>query len=264
MRTAFVLTLALFVLACGLPRNLRRTAEAVPSRLAATAAAIGDREREYRAFAASPEYADYRMYAEREAWARQFEAAREQVGAARASFDRDIVPLLEGNRAADEARLEAELVAIDRLLAEATRVTAVPMRRRGHIDDLRVHYRERFQAASDSLAGAKPLMAEVAERARNAKGDFPLRQADIDRRTSEVAGLAATADAAFAKVSAETARANAAQVADMVALDDNGVPTAVAPLATASPVEERRLREAGVRRRNRLSEREQIQAGRDS
>jgi hypothetical protein len=221
VRTAFVLTLALFVLACGLPRNLRRTAEAVPSRLAATAAAIGDKEREYRAFAASPEYADYRMYAEREAWARQFEAAREQVGAARASFDRDIVPLLERNRAADDVRLEAQLVAIDRLVAEATRLAAVPMRRRGYIDDVRVHYRERFQAASDSVARMKLLMAELAGRARKAEGEFPLRRADIDKRTSEVAGLQATAEAAFAKVAGEAARANAAQVADLVALDDN-------------------------------------------
>ena len=48
----------------------------------------------------------------------------------------------------------------------------------------------------------------------------------------------------------------------MVALDDNGEPTAVPPLLTASPDEERRMREAELRRRNRLAEREQIRAER--
>jgi len=44
----------------------------------------------------------------------------------------------------------------------------------------------------------------------------------------------------------------------MVALDEEGAPTAVPPLASGGPVEERRAREAQVRRRNRLAEREEI------
>ncbi len=48
----------------------------------------------------------------------------------------------------------------------------------------------------------------------------------------------------------------------MVAIDDDGRPTAVPPLAVESDDEQRRQREAGLRRENRLSEREQIKAGR--
>jgi acyl-CoA hydrolase len=48
----------------------------------------------------------------------------------------------------------------------------------------------------------------------------------------------------------------------MVALDDDGRPTAVPPLVAESADEQRRMREADLRRRNRLSEREQILSGR--
>ena len=48
----------------------------------------------------------------------------------------------------------------------------------------------------------------------------------------------------------------------MVALDESGRPSPVPPLLAESPVEERRMREAELRRRNRLAEREQIRAGR--
>jgi acyl-CoA hydrolase len=48
----------------------------------------------------------------------------------------------------------------------------------------------------------------------------------------------------------------------MVALDDDGRPTSVPPLAAESEDERRRMREAELRRRNRLSEREQILSGR--
>jgi acyl-CoA hydrolase len=48
----------------------------------------------------------------------------------------------------------------------------------------------------------------------------------------------------------------------MVALDEEGRPTSVPPLTVESAGEERRMREAELRRRNRLNEREQIVAGR--
>jgi acyl-CoA hydrolase len=50
----------------------------------------------------------------------------------------------------------------------------------------------------------------------------------------------------------------------MVALDDEGRPTAAPPLLTESPDEERRMREAELRRSNRLAEREQIRAARET
>ena len=48
----------------------------------------------------------------------------------------------------------------------------------------------------------------------------------------------------------------------MVALDDQGRPTEVPPVAAETPVEERRAREAQLRRDSRLAERERIEAGR--
>jgi acyl-CoA hydrolase len=49
----------------------------------------------------------------------------------------------------------------------------------------------------------------------------------------------------------------------MVALDDEGRPTAVPPLAPESPAEERRAREALLRRDTRLAERDQIMRERE-
>jgi acyl-CoA hydrolase len=48
----------------------------------------------------------------------------------------------------------------------------------------------------------------------------------------------------------------------MVAVDENGRPMPVPPLAPETPTEERRQREAETRRRNRLAEREEILDGR--
>ena len=47
----------------------------------------------------------------------------------------------------------------------------------------------------------------------------------------------------------------------MVAVDEHGNPVPVPPLEVTGPVEERRQREAETRRRNRLTERDEILEG---
>jgi acyl-CoA hydrolase len=62
-------------------------------------------------------------------------------------------------------------------------------------------------------------------------------------------------------VTGERAHASTAYLT-MVALDDAGAPTAVPPIVPETPDEQRRAREAQVRRDNRLAEREQLRATR--
>ena len=57
-------------------------------------------------------------------------------------------------------------------------------------------------------------------------------------------------------------RATSTAYLTMVAVDTEGKPMPVPPLVTETPVEERRQREAETRRRNRLTEREEILAAR--
>src|SRR5436305_5394285 len=61
--------------------------------------------------------------------------------------------------------------------------------------------------------------------------------------------------------SGETAHTSTAYLT-MVALDDEGRPTAVPPLTPETPDERRRVQEAELRRNNRLAEREAIVEGR--
>lgn len=87
--------------------------------------------------------------------------------------------------------------------------------------------------------------------------------------------LSATVNAAWntsmevgVRVEAENPRAgtvrhtNTAYIT-MVALDESGDPGPVPPLRAESPVDQRRMREAELRRANRLSERVQILAHRE-
>jgi len=93
-------------------------------------------------------------------------------------------------------------------------------------------------------------------------------------RVGELVTFSATVNAAWrtsmevgVRVEAENPRTGSVQRTNtayltMVALDEQGKPTPVPPLIAETPTEVRRMREAELRRANRLQERDQILAAR--
>ena len=94
-------------------------------------------------------------------------------------------------------------------------------------------------------------------------------------RVGDLVTLSATVNAAWrssmevgVRVDAENPRTGEARHTNtayltMVALDEDGRPAPVPPLTATTPTEQRRLREAELRRANRLAEREVIVAQRE-
>jgi len=222
MRRLAVAVFALCVCAgCGLPRNVRADAERASALIDAENSDIARKEGAYRTFAASSAYAPYRVYAEREAWPAQFDNARVKTAAARTTYQRYVLPLLQKNDRQDEQAVAAQVSSIDRLIGEARAYVDLPQRRRGLIDEIARSY---ARLSQESIANANAVKADVAsvltigEKARSA---FPARAADIDRRLQPIQRLADAAALASQKVSVETANANAGRAADFVVLGDN-------------------------------------------
>ena len=125
------------------------------------------------------------------------------------------------------------------------------------------------------------LCDEVAAIAAIRHSGFRAVTAAVDRMThiapvhvSELMTFKATVNAAWntsmefgVRVEAENPRTGESRHTStayltMVALDDEGTPTPVPHLAAESPTEQRRRREAELRRKNRLAERDEILEGR--
>jgi acyl-CoA hydrolase len=97
---------------------------------------------------------------------------------------------------------------------------------------------------------------------------YPIRVGDLVTLSASVNAAWRTSMEVGVRVEAENPRTGEARHTNtayltMVALDDDGRPTQVPPLTAASPTEQRRLREAEMRRANRLGERDQMLAQRD-
>ncbi|MBV9714386.1 MAG: acyl-CoA thioesterase [Solirubrobacterales bacterium] len=97
---------------------------------------------------------------------------------------------------------------------------------------------------------------------------YPIRLGDLVTLSAAVNAAWRTSMEVGVRVEAENPRTGAIRHTNtayltMVALDDDGRPTPVPPLIASTPEDQRRMREAELRRSNRLSEREQILSHRE-
>ncbi len=207
--------------ACGLPSNTRADAERTSAAIDAENADIARKETAYRTFAASSAYAPYRIYAEREAWARQFDYARAKTAAAKTTYERYVAPLLQRDDRRDEQAVATQISSIARLTNEARAYADLPQRRRGYVDEIAGSYARLLRESHDNADAVKATVASVLAARDKARGAFPARDADIDKRVQPVQRLADEATRASQKVSFEAANAGAGRAADFVVLGDN-------------------------------------------
>jgi len=212
---------ACLCVACGLPSPTREEAEQASASINAANAEIARKEAAYRAFVGSSGYGAYRVYAEREKWAGQFDYARAKTAAARTTYDRYLAPLLQRNDARDDYAVSTQTSRVNRLVSEGNAFADVPQRRRQYIDEVAGGYGRLLRESHDNADAAKTAFASLMAERDKARGAFPAREADIDKRVGPVQKMTDDITRAGQKVSYEAANASAGRPADFVVLGDN-------------------------------------------
>jgi len=207
--------------ACGLSTRTREEAQRTAAAIDAENGDIARKEAAYRAFAASSAYAPYRIYAERERWSGQFDYARAKNTSAKTTYDRYVAPLLQRNDSRDDYAVDNQTSRINRLISEARAFADTPQRRRAYIDQVAGSYARLLQESHGNADAAKAALASLLAERDKARGSFPARNTDIDKRIQPVQKLADDAALASQKVALEAANASAGRPADFVVLGDN-------------------------------------------
>ena len=220
-RLTVAVLVACMCAACGLPARTREEAERTAAALDAENADIARKEAAYRTFVASSAYAPYRIYAERERWAGQFDYARAKAAAAKTTYEQYVAPLLTKNDSRDDYPVELQTSRINRLISEARGYSDIPQQRREYVDRVTRSYARLLKESSDNADAAKAALASLLAERDKTRGAFPARDADIEKRIQPVQKLADEAARASQKVSFEAANASAGRAADFVVLGDN-------------------------------------------
>ena len=221
MRRLTWAVLACVCVACGLPARTREEAERTAAAIDAENADIAQKEAAYRTFVASSAYAPYRIYAEREKWAGQFDYARAKAAAAKTTYEQYVTPLLKKNDSRDDYPVEIQTSRINRLISEARAYAEIPQRRREYVDQVGRTYPLLLKESTGNADATKAALASLLAERDKARSAFPARDADIEKRVQPVQKLADDAARASQKVSVEAANASAGRPADFVVLGDN-------------------------------------------
>ena len=207
--------------ACGLSSTIRAEATNASRRIDAENDEIARKEAAYGVFGGSEAYRRYRIYADREAWAKQFDYARVKTSAARTVYQRDVAPLLQRNDDRDEEAVAIQVAQIARLVSEAQTFADLPDERRQYVDTVAGSYAALARRSEDDAGRVKTAMRPLLALADRTKLAFSNRAGDVDKRVQPVQKLAENAANANRKVAFEAANATAHRAADFVVLGDN-------------------------------------------
>jgi hypothetical protein len=220
-RLAVAVLVACVSVACGLSARTREDAERASAAINAENADIAQKEAAYRTFAASSAYTPYRLYAERERWAGQFDYARAKAAAAKTTYEQNVAPLLKKDDSRDDYPIEIQTSRINRLISEARAYAEIPQKRRQYVDQVAGSYARLLKESNDNVGASKAAVASLLAERDKAHSLFPARDADIEKRVAPVQKLADDAARADQKVAFEAANASAGRPADFVVLGDN-------------------------------------------
>lgn len=218
-----LLALAIVLAGCGIPTEDRKRAEALDGDIKAARTEVSTKQGGYAKFTSTPEYASYKMYAEREKWPENFPAALGKIGEAEKVINDEVKPILKKDEPADTEKLRLAVFKAARFLSEAKASANQPTVRRAYIEEARQKYPKIVEEAGQNITKINTVFRSIEPLVVQARSSHQGRVADIDKRFGPLRQLYENAHASYKQTLAERNRAARGDVADFASLADNAV-----------------------------------------
>lgn len=182
--------LGLSLAACdSLPKNLEQQAETLEKNINGLDTLVQTRETEYAQARKAPTWSFYAPYAQRENWQREFVEARSEIATLRATYEREVNPILERDESKDAEALRTTLTRVTGNYTNTTRQVNFVRDRMSLLANARRQAPAWRTQVATSATAIDRLVTDIQPVISKAKADFPNRSADIDRRFIPLRGL---------------------------------------------------------------------------
>ena len=205
----------------GLPRGLVDRAERAANSVEFEVRRTESIEKQYDGFRNSPEYAALEKYAEREAWAQNFTAARAKIKAAEGIYKADVLPALEANRPDGAEAVREALLKITALLAGARESAVQWIDRRDLLNEVAGSADSMMAECQNAARAMTRSEPELVARAEQIKQDHPGRSSDIDRLLQPMTELRNSSEKLLAQAAAEFRERRAGDEFDVAIFGDS-------------------------------------------
>lgn len=177
-----IILLLVGITGCGIPKEDRQTAEALPKKISSARTEVTNRQNSYLRFSESEEYFAYKVYAERENWINEYQEALSEINRAGTLYSSSIYPILEKNDSDDKFKLRQEVSRINNILQAARTQSLKPSQRREFIEKAMAEAPAWVEKAEDEYFQINEIISDTSAYADKAKSDYKDKVKDIGER----------------------------------------------------------------------------------
>jgi len=218
------LGIILLVSGCGpgLPKELKKTAEAVPDTIETYTLRVDKNRDRYKELAGSQQFETFDIYASREDWPGHFTKAEAALARAKDLFDNALAPLLKQNTPEDAPRVKQQMARIQDILADAQKQAALPVQRYSLLkESMENAHTLQQQATADAKAVSRITDRLQTDTLARTLADFPDLAPEINARFAPLAALSQQSREHLNTASEEYERHTAGAGADYAAFADS-------------------------------------------
>lgn len=217
-------TAALTLTGCGdgLPKELKKQGEALPSAIKTELSLVDKHQEKYNSQTGSPDFKSLERFAVKENWPGRFDQARAELSRAKDVYDKELSPLIKKNRPELAGDVEKQIERIKMIFKDVQDLYRYPSSRFAMILDAkknagRVQSKAQTDAAAIQEIGDRIKAGPVAK----ALLDFPDSADKINARFAPLSKLGVDTPGLFAKVKAEYDHHASGAEADYAILADS-------------------------------------------
>ena len=218
-----ILAISLPMAGCGLPKDLKKEAEAQHQQIMDIAKKISEKAQAYQGFAQTNEFGKFAAYAEREKWEDWLKDSQDLLDKGKATYDLKVTPLLEANKKEQAAELSVALATVRGELRKANNTSERVEKRIAFLKETMANAGPMVEKAEGEYETLSRQVDSTSQVLAKAKTDYPGKVQDIDSRFSPILNLNEASAAALDKAHVQLALHKAAENADYAVLGDSCV-----------------------------------------
>ena len=180
----FCLVMTCFLVACGLPSELKTQAQKQAGRIAEAEKEVTRQKAKYTQLRESETFGFFKIYAEREHWESNFQVALDDLQRAKEEIvNTQIAALIKENKKESATHLRAAFSRIDRIIKTSIQKSKQPILRMAELEKIKKEAPEMVNAAQRDMKDINKLIQPLeADLVPQAQKDFPKRSDEIVKR----------------------------------------------------------------------------------
>ncbi|MCP4214295.1 MAG: hypothetical protein GY765_06545 [bacterium] len=200
LKLAVIIVGLMVIVACGLPDTIVKAMKSVPIQIQKNEKKIDSYISKFNQFKNSPQYSEFKVYAEREKWENYFTLAKNKLRSAEAIYKKEVLPLLEKNKKDDLSKVQKQLKRFPIFYKQAQIEAKKPLKRLDFLKQAKAEAPQWTQKAREQREDMNFFYSKLETEIKTATSEFAERKDNLAEILGKATDMLKKADESLLKV----------------------------------------------------------------